>query len=93
MPVEFLVTNSYQPRIYFDDAKAKELAESIKSKGIIQPLLVRPKGRDKYEIVAGERRWRAAQVAGLHEVPVVIKELSDEEALKLPSLKIFSGMI
>ncbi|MBL4603730.1 MAG: ParB/RepB/Spo0J family partition protein [Emcibacteraceae bacterium] len=83
LPVEFLVTNSYQPRIYFDDAKAKELAESIKSKGIIQPLLVRPKGLNKYEIVAGERRWRAAQVAGLHKVPVVIKELNDEEALEI----------
>ncbi len=83
MPIEFLVANAYQPRTYFDEAKAKELVDSVKTKGIIQPLLVRPKGKDSYEIVAGERRWRAAQAAGLHQVPVVIKELSDEEALEI----------
>lgn len=83
LPIEFLVANAYQPRTYFDEEKANELVASIKTKGIIQPLLVRPKGKDKYEIVAGERRWRAAQAAGLHQVPVVIKELTDEEALEL----------
>lgn len=83
LPIEFLVANVYQPRTNFDEAKADELVASVKTKGIIQPLLVRPKGRDKYEIVAGERRWRAAQAAGLHQVPVVIKELSDEEALEI----------
>lgn len=83
IPIEFLVANVYQPRIYFDDAKAKELVSSVKSKGILQPLLVRPKGHNQYEIVAGERRWRAAQAAGLHEVPVVIREMSDEEALEV----------
>lgn len=83
MPIEFLVANTYQPRIYFDDEKAKELVASVKAKGILQPLLVRPQGRNKYEIVAGERRWRAAQAAGLHEVPVVIKEMSDEESLEI----------
>lgn len=83
IPIEFLVANEYQPRIHFDDTKAKELLDSVKSKGILQPLLVRTKGKDSYEIIAGERRWRAAQAAGLHEVPVVIKELSDEEALEV----------
>ncbi len=83
LPIEFLVPNSYQPRIYFDDDKANELVESVKTKGIIQPLLVRPKGPDEYEIVAGERRWRAAQAAGLYHVPVVIKKMSDEEALEI----------
>lgn len=83
LPIEFLVANEYQPRIHFDDDKAKELTDSIKNKGIIQPLLVRPKGKDRFEIVAGERRWRAAQAAGLHQVPVVIKEMSDEESLEL----------
>ena len=83
IPIEFLVANEYQPRIHFDDTKAKELLESVKSKGILQPLLVRTKGKDSYEIIAGERRWRAAQAAGLHQVPVVIRELSDEEALEV----------
>lgn len=83
IPIEFLVANEYQPRIYFDATKAKELVESVRAKGILQPLLVRPKGRDKYEIVAGERRWRAAQAAGLHNVPVVIKEMTDEESLEV----------
>tara|TARA_R110002096_G_scaffold436105_1_gene668056 strand:+ start:58335 stop:59273 length:939 start_codon:yes stop_codon:yes gene_type:complete len=83
MPIEFLVANTYQPRIYFDDEKAKELIASVKTKGILQPLLVRPQGKNKYEIVAGERRWRAAQAAGLHEVPVVIREMSDEESLEI----------
>lgn len=83
IPIEFLVANEYQPRIHFDDNKAKELLDSVKSKGILQPLLVRTKGKDSYEIIAGERRWRAAQAAGLHQVPVVVKELSDEEALEV----------
>lgn len=83
LPIEFLVANEYQPRIYFDATKANELVESVRAKGILQPLLVRPKGGNKYEIVAGERRWRAAQAAGLHNVPVVIKEMSDEESLEV----------
>ncbi len=83
LPIEFLVTNSFQPRIVFDDAKAKELTDSVREKGILQPILVRTKGKDQYEIIAGERRWRAAQAAGLHEVPVIIKEMSDGEALEV----------
>lgn len=83
IPIEFLVANVNQPRIFFDDDKANELVSSIRAKGILQPILVRPKGPNRYEIVAGERRWRAAQAAGLYEVPVVIKELSDAEALEI----------
>ncbi|MCC3861839.1 ParB/RepB/Spo0J family partition protein [Pseudemcibacter aquimaris] len=83
IPIEFLVANEYQPRIHFDDDKAKELQESVKSKGILQPILVRKKAQDSYEIIAGERRWRAAQAAGLHEVPAVVKEMTDEEALEV----------
>lgn len=83
IPIEFLVTNTYQPRVYFDKAKAKELVDSVREKGILQPILVRPKGINQYEIIAGERRWRAAQAAGLHQVPVVIRELSDLEALEV----------
>ncbi|MDG1995210.1 MAG: ParB/RepB/Spo0J family partition protein [Emcibacteraceae bacterium] len=83
IPIEFLVANEYQPRVYFDDDKAKELLESVKAKGILQPILVRSKGKDRFEIIAGERRWRAAQAAGLHEVPVVVMEMSDEEALEV----------
>jgi len=83
IPIEFLVANDFQPRIYFDDEKAKELAASVREKGILQPILVRLKGPDQYEIIAGERRWRAAQAAGLYDVPAVIMELSDTEALEV----------
>ena len=83
VPIEFLVANTYQPRMFFDEDKAKDLIASVKEKGILQPLLVRPRGKNKYEIVAGESRWRAAQVAGLHQVPVVIKEMNDEESLEI----------
>lgn len=69
-----------QPRRDFDDAALGELADSIASQGILQPLLVRPIAGGGYRIVAGERRWRAARLAGLNEVPVVIREMNDEEA-------------
>ena len=77
--------NRYQPRLHFDEAKLDELAQSIKKNGIIQPIAVRPDqdDSDKYEIVAGERRWLAAQKAGLHEVPIVILDLDDGEALEV----------
>ncbi|HUY68809.1 MAG TPA: ParB/RepB/Spo0J family partition protein [Alphaproteobacteria bacterium] len=84
LPVEFLSPGAFQPRRYFDEESLKGLAESIKERGILEPLLVRPLpgGKDQYEIIAGERRWRAAQIAGLHEVPVLVRELSDREALE-----------
>ncbi|PCI33115.1 MAG: chromosome partitioning protein ParB [Alphaproteobacteria bacterium] len=84
LPIEFLVPNPYQPRVYFDEQKSADLIQSIKERGILQPLLVRRRGNlDEYEIIAGERRWRAAQAAGLHNVPVLIREMTDAEALEI----------
>jgi ParB family chromosome partitioning protein len=83
VPIEFIRTNPRNPRRLFSDAELEELATSIRERGIIQPIIVRPHGADNYEIIAGERRWRAAQRAGLHEVPVVVVEVSDSEALEL----------
>ncbi len=78
-----LVRNRFQPRNYFDDKKIDELAQSIKKNGLIQPIAVRPGKNDEYEIIAGERRWLAAQKAGLHEVPVIVLNLNDTESLEL----------
>ena len=75
--------NRFQPRSYFDEKKIDELAQSIKKNGLIQPIAVRPDKDNLYEIVAGERRWLAAQKAGLHEVPVVVLKLNDTQALEL----------
>lgn len=72
--------NRAQPRKTFDDNAISELAESIQQHGILQPILVRPIGEQRYQIVAGERRWRAAKLIGLSEVPVIIRDLSDSEA-------------
>ena len=83
LPIEFLERNSTQPRYRFDDVALEELALSIKEKGLLQPILVREIGPEKYQIVAGERRWRAAQKAGVHEVPVVVRDLSDTEVLEV----------
>jgi len=73
----------YQPRREIALDTLEELAASIRTQGIIQPLVVRPVGEGKYEIIAGERRWRAAQLAGLHEVPVIIREVPDEAAIAI----------
>ena len=72
-----LVRNKFQPRIHFDDVKIEQLSKSIKSNGIIQPIAVRPDKEDpgRYEIIAGERRWIAAQKAGLHEIPIVVHDV------------------
>ncbi len=83
LPIAFLKPNPDQPRRQFDDDAIDELAGSIKARGLLQPILVRPMGRDDYQIVAGERRWRAAQKAKLHDVPVIIRELTDEEAAEI----------
>jgi len=80
--VERITPSPFQPRRSFDEAKIEELASSIRSQGIVQPLVVRPKD-DQFELIAGERRWRAAMKAGLSRVPVVIREASDQEALQL----------
>lgn len=75
--------NSSQPRMNFDETRLNELAESIKANGIVQPLLVRRIESGRYQIVAGERRWRAAQVAGLLKIPVVVRDTPDEKMLEL----------
>ncbi len=71
----------YQPRTRMDEASLAELAESIRARGVIQPIVVRPVGESQYEILAGERRWRAARLAGLDRVPAVVREVPDEAAL------------
>jgi ParB family transcriptional regulator, chromosome partitioning protein len=85
VPIEFLKPNPRNPRRHFADTELDELTASIRERGIIQPILVRTTrgALDQYEIIAGERRWRAAQRAGLHDVPVVLLEVSDREALEL----------
>jgi ParB family chromosome partitioning protein len=85
LPLAFLRANPRNPRKNYDAADLDDLTASIREKGIVQPIIVRPvRGApDSYEIIAGERRWRAAQKAGLHEVPVVVHEASDKEALEL----------
>ncbi|PPC91562.1 MAG: chromosome partitioning protein ParB [Methylobacter sp.] len=81
LPIEFLQRGKYQPRQDMDPAKLQELADSIKAQGVIQPVVVRKLNADKYEIIAGERRWRAAQLAGLQEIPVVVKDMDDRAAM------------
>ncbi len=83
LPVAFLQPGRYQPRKTFDEQPLTDLAASIREKGVLSPILVRPIGPDRYEIVAGERRWRAAQIAQLHDVPVVVRELADDQALEI----------
>jgi ParB family chromosome partitioning protein len=87
LPLDKIRLPQAQPRRYFDSQAMQSLVESIKQHGILSPLLVRPKGQDLYELVAGERRYRAAVSAGLDEVPVVIRELTDEDALQLALLE------
>lgn len=72
-----------QPRTDFDEEKLNELAENIRQHGVLQPILVRPMGNEAYQIVAGERRWRASRIAGLSEIPVIIKELTDMQAAQI----------
>jgi len=81
LPIEFLQRGKYQPRKDMHPESLQELADSIKAQGIIQPIVVRSLADDKYEIIAGERRWRAAQLATLQEVPVVIKDIDDRSAM------------
>ncbi len=83
MPVELLCRGQYQPRRDMRQDSLEELAESIRRQGVIQPVVVRPVGADKYEIIAGERRWRAAQLAGLATIPVVIKDVPDQAAIAM----------
>ncbi|MGD7034124.1 MAG: chromosome partitioning protein ParB [Gammaproteobacteria bacterium HGW-Gammaproteobacteria-10] len=83
LPIEWLQRGKFQPRKDIDPEKIKELADSIKAQGIIQPIVLRKIGDERYEIVAGERRWRAAQLAGLQEVPVVVRDIDDKGAMAI----------
>lgn len=83
LPLSEIVPNKDQPRKTFDEAALDELADSIRQHGILQPLLVRPIATGGYQLVAGERRWRASKRAGLKEVPVVVKELTDTETMEI----------
>ena len=83
LPLADIVLNPEQPRRYFDKEAMGKLVKSIQKNGILQPLLVRPSGAENYELVAGERRYRAAQLAKLEEVPVLVRELMDEEAAEI----------
>jgi ParB family transcriptional regulator, chromosome partitioning protein len=83
LPVARIRPGRYQPRTKMDQQALAELAGSIRAQGLMQPLLVRPVDRDRYELIAGERRWRAAQMAGLEEVPVLVREVPDEAALAM----------
>ena len=87
LPIAEVESNSAQPRKYFDDAALAELAESIRLHGIIQPLTVRKLSSGYYQIIAGERRWRAARLAGLKEVPVVVMEADDRKAAELAMIE------
>ena len=90
--IDRLSPNELQPRVQFDDEKLEELAQSIKAKGIIQPILVRPLGGGAYRIIAGERRWRAAQRAGLLKVPVVVRDLADGSDQQLLELALIENI-
>ncbi|WP_346838257.1 ParB/RepB/Spo0J family partition protein [Microbulbifer sp. SAOS-129_SWC] len=83
LPIEFLQRGRYQPRRDFPQESLQELADSIRAQGIMQPIVVRPVGEHKYEIIAGERRWRAAQLAELDRVPALVREVPDEAAIAM----------
>jgi ParB family chromosome partitioning protein len=83
LPVEFLTPGKYQPRKDMSQEALEDLASSIRAQGIIQPIVVRPLAKDKFEIIAGERRWRASQLAQLSEVPCIVKDVPDEAAVAI----------
>lgn len=83
LPLNEIIPNKDQPRKTFDEGSIQELAQSIEQHGVLQPLLVRPLAEGGYQLVAGERRWRACRIAGVKEVPVVVKELTDTETMEI----------
>ena len=83
LPVDLISPGPYQPRSIFDADKLEELAESIRHQGVIQPVVVRARGENKYELIAGERRWRAAQIASVENIPAIIREVPDEIAIAM----------
>jgi ParB family chromosome partitioning protein len=83
LPIDLVQRNPQQPRKHFDEGELNDLANSIRTHGVLQPILVRPLADGKFEIVAGERRWRAAQRAGLHSIPAVVRDLNEVEVLEV----------
>jgi len=83
LPLDVIQPGRYQPRSVFDDDKLAELADSIRAQGVVQPVVVRPVGDDAYELIAGERRWRAAQIAGIDEIPAVVRDVPDEVSIAM----------
>ncbi len=81
--VDLIQRGKYQPRINMHQESLEELADSIREQGVVQPIVIRPISSDKYEIIAGERRWRAAQMAGLHQIPCVIRNVPDRAAIAM----------
>ena len=83
LPLNRLQAGRYQPRTRMDETALQELADSIRAQGLVQPIVVRPVGDGRYEIIAGERRWRASRLAGLTTVPVLVKDVSDRSAIAM----------
>ncbi|CAG9294988.1 ParB/RepB/Spo0J family partition protein [Celerinatantimonas diazotrophica] len=83
LPIEWLKPGRYQPRKDMSSELLEELAQSIQAQGVIQPIVVRPVGHEQFEIIAGERRWRGAQLAGLHDVPCLVKDVDDNAAIAM----------
>lgn len=83
VPIEHVSRNPKNPRRIFDESELQDLSSSIRQHGIVQPVVVRPRGSDRFEIIAGERRWRAAQLAGLVDIPVIVRDVDDRTALEI----------
>jgi len=83
LPVDIIQRGKYQPRVDMHQESLQELADSISAQGVVQPIVVRTIGEGRYEIIAGERRWRASQMAGLHEIPAVVREVEDRAAIAI----------
>ena len=83
LPLDVIRPGRYQPRSVFDEEKLGELADSIRSHGVVQPIVVRPLGEGQYELIAGERRWRAAQLAEINDIPAVIRDVPDEASVAM----------
>jgi len=83
LPVDIIQRGKYQPRLDMHQESLQDLADSISEQGVVQPIVVRPVGAGRYEIIAGERRWRAAQLAGLHDIPAVVREVDDRGAIAI----------
>ena len=83
LPVDIIQRGAYQPRVDMHQESLQDLADSISAQGVVQPIVVRSIGEGRYEIIAGERRWRASQLAGLHEIPAVVREVEDRDAIAI----------